>query len=116
MNNEWFKNHKVKGIDWFEDTKTKMLTGVIQDNMSTKNIVAELVNCPVDRPNLNAKYVTENIEINFPKNTADNKVLAVLEDLLKESPTWIKDCQFKTATDSIQVKTNYKLDPEAFFL
>lgn len=116
MNRDWFKNYQVPGIDWFEDVHEKKLTGTIHSNMSSKSIVAELVNCPVDKPGLNAKYVTENIEISFPKNTAEKKILSVLDELLKASPIWIKDCQFSTTAETIRVKTNYRLDPEAFFL
>lgn len=112
----WFKNYPVTGIDWVEDTTTKSLQGKVPAYMLTKDIVNELHNCPLDKQNLNAEYVTERVVLNFEKGTAKKKIEQILTKFLEAKHEWTKDWTSEIGENCLSFKTNYTLYPEAFFI
>lgn len=114
----WFVNNA--GIEWVEDTTTKSLIGTVPSYMKTHNIINELENMPVDRQKLNADYVTETVQVKFPENAPVSGLKEVFESFTKYAKQnwWSKDFTVKMddANLIIDIKTNYTLEPEAFYI
>jgi len=79
---------KNLAIDWVEETKG-ILTGYVSESgPGTAKLIDELLNIPVDIPDLTQKDKTTEVSIVYPNNFAEDRKQILFEEVQKMYPEW----------------------------
>lgn len=75
-------------IDWVE-AKAGFLVGYVADyGPATSKIVEELVDIPLDVPDLKSKLLTKEVTIVYPENFSDERKQGVMDKMQELYPEW----------------------------